>query len=113
VAVPASALCLFLGFVALAAAPAVPRLATQTMAIAGQLLEVIDRTAAACVRLPAGSLWVVPPAWTIVIALFATMAAARGASGRWMRRAAALVGILLAVALVARGRLDGPLGDFA
>ena len=113
VAVPASAACLLLGFVALAAAPALPQIATHTIALAGVLLEAIDRTAAACARLPAGSLWVVPPAWTLVIALFAAMTAARGAPRVWTRRAAAAVALLLAAGLLARGRLDTPRGGSA
>jgi len=113
VAVPASAACLLLGFVALAAAPVLPQLATHTIALAGVLLEAIDRTAAACARLPGGSLWVVPPAWTLVISLFAAMTMARGGARPWTRRAAAAVALLLALGLLARGRFDMPRGASA
>ena len=108
VAVPASAACLLLGFVALALAPALPEAAAKVIALAGVLLEAIDRTAASCARLPAGSLWVVPPAWTPVLALLAAMTAARGAARPRTRRSAAAVALLLALGLLARGRLGDP-----
>jgi competence protein ComEC len=105
VAVPASALCLLLGFVALAAAPAFPEVATHAVGLAGILVGAIERTAAACVAVPGGSLWVVPPPWRLVLALLAALVAARGAAWRPLRRTMALGAALLAIATLGRGRI--------
>jgi competence protein ComEC len=113
VAVPTSAICLLLGFLALTAAPALPTAATLAIALAGTLLNAIERTATWCAALPGGSLWVLPPSWGLVLTLFAALTATCFAGRRRTRSAAAMAALLLAVAGIARGRLHPVPGDAA
>jgi competence protein ComEC len=108
VAVPASAACLFIGFAVLAASMLAPSLVAALTTVASWLLLAIRRTAEACVAVPGGSLWVVPPAWSHTLLLLGALSVARGARRPLLRAFMAAASLGLAIAAVSGGRGDPP-----